>query len=125
MKLRIRGDSVRLRLTRGEVANLAAGNAVEEATRFPGGARFRYVLRTRAGVAAVDAGFAADTLTIDLSEIAAREWASSERVEIRALLPLSDGELSVLVEKDFPCLTTRPGEDDSDAFPRTEPTGKC
>jgi hypothetical protein len=32
MKLRIRGNSIRLRLSRGEVARIAAGEGVEERT---------------------------------------------------------------------------------------------
>ena len=36
MKLRIRGSSLRLRLTRSEVAEIGAGNAVEERVEFGG-----------------------------------------------------------------------------------------
>jgi hypothetical protein len=35
MKLRIRGDNMRLRLKRGEVDQLAAGISIVEATHFP------------------------------------------------------------------------------------------
>ncbi len=36
MKLRIRCDSLRLRLKRGEVAQVAAGKSIVEETHFPG-----------------------------------------------------------------------------------------
>jgi len=36
MKLRIRGDSIRLRLKQGEVAQFAAGESIVEETHFPG-----------------------------------------------------------------------------------------
>ncbi len=36
MKLRNRGDSIRLRLKRGEVAQVAAGKSIVEETHFPG-----------------------------------------------------------------------------------------
>ncbi len=36
MKLRIRGDSIRLRRKRGEVAQVAAGKSIAEETHFPG-----------------------------------------------------------------------------------------
>ena len=36
MKLRIRGDTVRLRLKRSEVERIAAGDSIAEQTHFPG-----------------------------------------------------------------------------------------
>ena len=35
MKLRIRGDSIRLRLKRGEVDQITAGSSIVEETHFP------------------------------------------------------------------------------------------
>lgn len=121
MKLRIKGDSVRLRLTRSEVRSLLEAGVVEEATRFPGGATLRCVLSTRRGTGGLAAGFEGGTLTVSLPPEVARRWGTSEQVEIRATLPLEGGALELLIEKDFPCLTARPGEDDSDAFPRDRP----
>jgi hypothetical protein len=69
----------------------------------------------------VAASFEAGTLTVSLPPDAARRWGTSEEVEIRATLPLDGGTLELLIEKDFPCLTARPGEDDSDAFRRDQP----
>jgi hypothetical protein len=121
VKLRIKGDSVRLRLTQREVLSLVDAGHVEEATRFPGGESLRYVLSAAAGVGEMAASFRAGTLTVALPPALARRWAESEEVGIRATLPLGAGELSLLIEKDFPCPTARPGEDDSDAFRRGRP----
>ncbi len=45
-------------------------------------------------------------------------WANSSEISLRASSPLPDGnELTILVEKDFKCLTDRPHEDESDLFP--------
>ena len=44
MKLRIQDDSLRLRLTRGEVDDLSRGLAVERTARFPGGRALQYVV---------------------------------------------------------------------------------
>jgi hypothetical protein len=118
MKLRIRGDSIRLRLTRGEVADLVAKGRVAEHTHLPAGAGFRYELRTDSGARAVAATFDAGVLGILVPKAAAEAWAQSEEVGIRAEVPLAEGALAVLVEKDYPCLTVRTGEDDSDAFAR-------
>ncbi len=125
MKLRMRGDSVRLRLTRTEVKGLVDSGTVEEVTRFPGGTALRYRLAARAGIEAIGASFADGTLTVFLPAATARHWAESDEVGIRAALPFAERELSVLIEKDFPCLTGRPGEDDSDSFPTAEAPVKC
>ncbi|HCD26613.1 MAG TPA: hypothetical protein DER02_03775, partial [Gammaproteobacteria bacterium] len=45
VKLRLRGNTLRLRLTVGEVAALGAGDEVTEATLFPDGSTLRYRLR--------------------------------------------------------------------------------
>ena len=116
MKLRIRGDSVRLRLTRGEVKALIEAGNVGEATRFPGGGAFQYRLSAAADCKAVGASFDGATLTVSLPAELARRWGESDEVGIRVALALNPGELGILIEKDFPCVTARPGEDDSDAF---------
>ena len=116
MKLRIRGDSVRLRLTRGEVKALLETGSVGEATRFPAGSAFQYRLTAAADCKEAGARFEAATLTVALPAELARQWGESDEVGIRLALALTHGELGILIEKDFPCLTARPGEDDSDAF---------
>ncbi|HXQ63510.1 MAG TPA: hypothetical protein VN787_01545 [Steroidobacteraceae bacterium] len=121
MKLRIKGDSIRLRLTRTEVRSLLEAGIVEETTRFPGGAQLHSVLSTSRGAGSIAAGFDGGTLTVSVPPDVARRWGASEDVEIRATLPLEGGALELLIEKDFPCLTARPGEDDSDAFSRERP----
>ena len=45
MKLRIRGNTLRLRLSRSEVDSVGQGKEVEESTSFPGGGKLQYVLR--------------------------------------------------------------------------------
>lgn len=118
MKLRIRGDSIRLRLTRGEVADLVATGVVTELTRLPGGPGFRYQLRADASARAVTATFEAGVLGVAVPKAAAEAWAASEEVAIRGDVPAAGGTLAIAVEKDFPCMTVREGEDDSDAFAR-------
>jgi hypothetical protein len=116
MKLRIRGDSIRLRLTRSEVQDLVLRGTVAETTHLPVGPAFGYQLRADALAPAATATFEAGVLGIAVPRSAAEAWAASEEVAIRADVPVAGGALSILVEKDFPCLTVREGEDDSDAF---------
>ena len=123
MKLRIRGDSVRLRLTRGEVKSLLEAGKVEEETRFPVGSAFRYRLTAATDCREVGASYDGATLSVALPADLARRWGESDEVGIRVALALGAGagELGILIEKDFPCLTARPGEDDSDAFSADSP----
>ena len=118
MKLRLRGDSIRLRLTRSEVADLVAKGAVVETTRLPAGPGISYQLRADATGRALGATFEAGVLAVAVPKSVAEAWAASEEVAIGGELPVAGGILTVLVEKDFPCLTARAGEDDSDAFAR-------
>jgi len=116
MKLRIFDDSVRLRLTRSEVAEVARGTPVEASTRFPGGEVFRYVLVV-ADVPEVTARMAAGRIEVTLPRAAAIEWATSENVSIRNAVSGASGTFEVLVEKDFACLDPREGEDAADLYP--------
>lgn len=115
MKIRILNDHVRLRLDRSEVDAVAAGRAVAARTRFPHGNTFGYRLEAAPAVAAA---FEAGTIVIGLPEAALRAWAEDDtKVSIRESLALTDGVLTVLVEKDFECLEPRAGEDQTNRFP--------
>ena len=112
MKLRMKGDSIRLRLTRNDVSSLVTQGRVEDCTRFPVGAPLGYAVVMDATAGAVGAAFDAGVITVHIPGADARAWARSEEVTIRAELPVASGVLLVLVEKDFPCTTPRAGADD-------------
>lgn len=116
MKLRVRGDSLRLRLTRPEVDALASGHAVEERVRFGPGVSLRYAVVV-AEVAAVEARFDGSAVSVRLPRAEALAWATGETVGLYATQSAGDGaELRLAVEKDFACMVVRAGEDDRDAF---------
>jgi hypothetical protein len=119
MKLRIRGDSIRLRLKRGEVDQIAAGASIVEETHFPNA-----VLTFRLDISEnddVSASFDNGALVISLPKSRVLDWASTDEVSLVAEQKLSGaGSLSLLIEKDFSCL--EPGHhrdcaDDADTFP--------
>lgn len=122
MKLRLLNNSVRLRLQQGEVTRIAAGESVAEHTRLPGGTLI-YRLEV-ADTASVAARLSGATLTVTLPRKIAAAWADSQQVSIASEFETDDGEsLSVLVEKDFKCLS--PGKErsegeDADGFPHPE-----
>ncbi len=118
MKLRIRGNSLRLRLSQGEVNALAVEGRVEDAIAFAPGSRLVYALTVSDDAAAPGARLDGARIEVTLPASAARAWTSSDRVGIEAEQPLDGGAvLRILVEKDFACLAPRKGEDDADAFP--------
>jgi hypothetical protein len=116
MKLRIRGNSVRLRLTRSEVARIGAGEPVTDSVRFGPDSELRYRLEARS-VADCAAELGDATITVVIPAANAAEWAATDRVSIEAEQGLGPaGTLQILVEKDFECLEPRAGEDASDLF---------
>lgn len=124
MKLRIKGDSLRLRLTQGEVSQLDTGSGVvEEKVRFPGSAVLTYRLRRDAVATSVNASFAEGAVEVRVPEKAVRHWASSNDEGISGAQPIAAGdELLISVEKDFRCLVPRAGEEDNFANPTTDKT---
>ncbi len=119
MKLRIRGDSLRLRLKRGEVDQIAAGTSIVEETHFPDS-----VLTYRLDVSEdrdMSASFDNGSLVISLPKSKVSDWAGSDEVSLCAEQKLTEARsLSLLIEKDFSCLEPghhRDCEDDEDTFP--------
>ena len=118
MKLRIRDNSIRLRMTQGEVADLRSSGVVSARTSFPGGRHLTYAVESSPANIRPQAFLSESTLTVRLPETSVLAWSGSEQVSIAAEQPLDDGgQLDILVEKDFTCLAPREGEDESDMYP--------
>lgn len=112
MKLRIRGNSLRLRLTRTEVSQLASQGACAETMMLDNG-EFRYGVVLDAIADTARAAFEDGTLSVTLDRATVQLWAAGDAVSLRG----RHGPLSILVEKDFTCLQPRDDEDESDLFP--------
>ncbi len=127
MKLRIRDNSVRVRLTRGEVDTLRDNGVVSARTGFPGSREFQYRVESSPASVIPGAYFSDNVVTVRLPETTVLAWANSEQVSIAGEQRLDDGEqLMILVEKDFACLAPREGEDESDMYERPDSgEGKC
>lgn len=124
MKLRIKGDSIRFRLTQSEVRQLAEGGVVEDRTRFGVGPALVYRLRRDSGVSSIAASYVGGVVEVRLPERGALDWAGSDQVTLQGAQPAAaDAELRIVVEKDFACLTVREGEDESDNF--ANPNSTC
>ena len=116
MKLRIRGSTLRLRVSKPELAELVTRGWVEDACRFAPGSTLSYRLE----VGTADrflAEFARDRVRVRAPRAAVTRWARDDEVAMSAEQPLGGGEsLAILVEKDFECLKHKAGEDESNLF---------
>ena len=118
MKLRIRDNSIRLRLTQTEVSQLHDDGVVKARTAFPGGRELVYEVESSPASVKPGAFLSNTTVTVRLPESMVTAWAGSDRVSINGEVQHTNGEkLAILVEKDFTCLAPREGEDESDMFP--------
>ena len=124
MKLRIRGNTLRLRLSRNEVDSVAQGKEVEESTSFPEGGKLQYVLKqTPSDTTVIKTNEGDDScINVLVDENKAKQWAKSEEVGLFGSEPLVLGSLELLIEKDFACLNPRDGVEDSDSFPNPAST---
>lgn len=116
MKLRVLGNSIRLRLSQSDLTALLDSGAVEENVVFPAGPVLTYRLESSEADDA-EADFSDGRVVVRFPALDIERWAQPEQVTMRAELSLGDGQLELLVEKDFRCLSPREGEDDSDLFP--------
>ena len=126
MKLRIKGDSLRLRLTRGEVQQLADSGSVEERVHMTPSGVLAYRVRRTPDAATLGATFVANVIEVQVPEKTALDWCASDLVTLEQVQPHGAVRLRIVVEKDFACLAPRADEDESDNFPHpNEGSAQC
>jgi hypothetical protein len=122
MKIRIKGNSIRFRLSKSEVEEFKHEKYVEEFTDF-GNSIFCYVLKVVQNQPNLCAFFKDDTMTFGVPAHIAKEWTDTDIVGFQYEFPLQNGsKLFLLLEKDFVCLDNS-FEDQSDNYPN--PNDKC
>ena len=120
MKLRIKGASLRLRLTQKEVHALAEQGQVEEHVPFAAQAELIYRLKRDAQVAQMQASFERNVVEIRVPQAQATEWCAGDQVTLAHSQSVPQGILQITLEKDFACLAPRAEEDESDNFPHPQ-----
>jgi len=116
MKIRIKGNSVRVRLTRSEVDHLGKEGYLEEVTEFVD-TEFKYALQGRENITGLEAGFVNGVMTMYVPAHIPAEWAANEQVGYSNNVELPNGgQLFLLLEKDFKCVDADVTEDQSDNF---------
>ncbi|TRX56116.1 hypothetical protein FNH22_17205 [Fulvivirga sp. M361] len=115
MKLRIKGNTLRLRLSKTEVDEVSHKGMTSDTISFPTG-RLIYTL-AGGDDESLNASFKDSEIRIVVPGHVMKEWAITDQVGFSGQISLADGqEMSVLVEKDFQCSMNRPEEDESDLY---------
>jgi hypothetical protein len=121
VKLRVRDNSIRLRLTQSEVELVRTDGLVRGRVPFAGSNNFDYILESSPATVKPEAHISNNVLTVRIPEAEIESWSNSNEVSIAASQLLDGGEqLSILVEKDFACLAPREGEDETDMYPHPD-----
>jgi hypothetical protein len=110
MKIRIKGNSLRYRLTVTDIANLGLHGYVQESINFTSKTLVYVLKKTTANLMTAD--FIDDTITLFIPENMLEELVHTNKVGFAD----SNGPVQLLVEKDFTCLENVE-EDQSDNYP--------
>jgi hypothetical protein len=122
MKIRIKGNSIRLRLSKTEITSFGTLGLLEEKTEF-GNSTLTYTLACDSEASELRATYAANKITVHVPEEIKNEWTKTDRVGFENKFKIANQkELFILIEKDFVCLDNT-FEDQSDNFPN--PNAVC
>jgi hypothetical protein len=112
MKIRIKDDSIRLRLTQTEVNDLVQSNKVNSQCQISFNSNFCYEITTGKKWLVTTA---ANTMQIEIPKTLISDWDINKTVGFETLIDNGSKGLKVLIEKDFKCLTPR-NENEEDHY---------
>jgi hypothetical protein len=127
MKLRIKGNSLRVRVSRSEVARVLAGDCLEETVYFTPEARakFTYALHRETSLSRSTVQYTENRVEILIPADQANAGGTTDQVGIAEEISLGNlGLLALLIEKDFACLD-RSDEENEDTFPNPNDGTTC
>ena len=130
MKLRIKGDSLRLRISPGEMNRLLQSGRIAETIRFGPQPHetLTYALLTNRDQTSPDRAltirYRAQEITVLIPAEQALLWANGSQVGIYAEVNTGDAQLELAVEKDFACLDKNDAEN-QDTFPNPKQGTTC
>jgi hypothetical protein len=119
MKLRIQGNSIRLRVSRSDLAKFVESGILEETIFFGrnAGSELTYALVRDPVGRGIDVVATAHRFAVQVPAERAVNWAETDEVGVSGEVDLgARGILSVLIEKDFACLD-QSAEENEDTFP--------
>lgn len=126
MKLRIKGDSLRLRIGPTEVKRLIETGRIAEMIHFSptAEASLTYALETAAQAETITVRYVSREVAVLLSADQARVWAEGAEVGLYGYAPIANGLLEIAVEKDFACLDKDDAENE-DTYPHPQEGAVC
>ncbi len=117
MKLRLRENSIRLRLLQGEIARLREIGTISEKIQFNQFQILNYTLKVSEEVKEISAHFKDKEIIVEIPLAAARDWTESNLVGLENEQKIDEKQtLKILIEKDFVCLDRPFDKDNADAF---------
>ena len=116
MKIRIKGNSIRLRLTKSDVQTLKETALVEEKTIINAEEVLKYSLVINENTEKISANFQGNKITVFLSKKEAAILIETDEITVEGHQENGqENGLFLLVEKDLQCLDTT-SEDQSDMY---------
>ncbi|MBR9854389.1 MAG: hypothetical protein GYB37_07395 [Algicola sp.] len=116
MKIRIKGNSIRFRLTQSEVRQLSETGSITETTEI-GNSVFQYQVVLMAPIQNLQVSYSDNTIKLMVPESEGKNWFHNNTVGFEHEAAISpEKKLHLLLEKDFTCLESRT-EDQSDNYP--------
>ena len=118
MKLRIYGNSLRLRLTQADLDQMHRDGRIECWTGFGPHRRFVYALETDPSIEQLSADFEQDALTVSIPSSWLDDWMEDGRDGFESMQSIDgDQHLHIMVEKDLACVHHEVRETDLVASP--------
>jgi hypothetical protein len=127
MKLRIKGNSLRLRVTPSEIMHLLRYGGIREHVQLTPNPddRLTYAVISSLFGPRITVTYEFGDITVNVPEIQLRTWARGDDVGVYADVALGDEVgLSVAIEKDFACLDRSDAENE-DTFPNPNLAAAC
>lgn len=118
MKLRLRENSIRLRLLQSEIKSLRETGCVSEKIRFAPHQTLTYTIKVSETTREIEARFENEEIIVEVPEILAEKWTETGRVGLENEQKFNELlSLRILLEKDFVCSERPADADNRDAFP--------
>lgn len=112
MKIRIKSNFIRIRLTRNEVEKLRSEGKVSAETVFSPGKVFGYAVHSDVEARSLHADITENRIDFYLPQNEAHVWPDDQRTGFEAIQDNGAGGLALLLEKDFICLDQPDAEAD-------------
>jgi len=123
MKLRLRENSIRLRLLQSEMNTLGEGGFVAETIVFSANQKLTYWLKISKDASEIFARFENEEIIVEIPTQAARDWIETDLVGLEYEQKIDEAaKLKILIEKDFVCVERPFDADNADAFPHPKVT---